>query len=159
MLTWDSRTFPARVPAPGATLRSDVFPFQPRNVHAGSARLSRVTPWINNPGLKCFPRAGRHMLHKEGISGAVYHTSQPMAWCLQGAGWPLWHLAISWRCPRRSRGLPARRDRGCDPQDPVSAKESLLNYSALPSRANGWILTPLQLIFGGVCVCVCLCWE
>lgn len=42
---------------------------------------------------------------------------------------------------------------GCDPQEPVSAKESLLNDSALPSRANGWILTPLQLIFGGVFVC------
>lgn len=86
MLTWAGRTFPARVPAPGDTLRSDAFPFQPRNVHAGSARLSRVTPWINNPGLKCFPLAGRHMFYKEGISGAVYHTSQPMAWCLQGAG-------------------------------------------------------------------------
>lgn len=112
MLPWAGRTFPARVPAPGATLRSDAFPFQPRNVHAGSARLSRVTPWINNPGLKCFPLAGRHMFYKEGVSGAVYHTSQPMAWCLQGAGRPLWLLAISWRCPRRSRGFPARRDRG-----------------------------------------------
>lgn len=107
------------------------------------------------PGSEVLPAGWKtHVTLGENIWSYISHIPPPCPSASRVLGGHCGTWPSAGGVPEGAEGSQHTVIQVCDPQESVNSKESLLNYNPMPSRANGWILTLLQSIFRGVCVCV-----